>query len=94
MGLCRPSTLLTCAIFIGCSVILARESIVLYLRWQKGTMALSINEVESKYVKFPSFSVCLDQDRDGKRDKIGFTKMRPLNETFSFLTYARHLNNG
>ena len=55
-------------------------------------MGLSIMEVESKYVKFPSFSVCLDLDV--KRDKLDFKEMRPLNETFSFLSYVRHFNNG
>ena len=42
-------------------------------------MGLSIMEVESKYVKFPSFSVCLDLDV--KRDKLDFKEMRRLNLT-------------
>ena len=94
MELLRPSALLKFTIFLGVSVILIKETIVFFVRWQEGKMGLSIKEVESKYVKFPSFSVCLDQDLDGKREDLSFQEMRPLNETFSFLTYVRHFDNG
>ena len=49
--------------------------------------------MKSKYVKFPSISVCLDLDTDGEGE-VGFREMRPLNETFSFLHFVRHLDNG
>ena len=52
-----------------------------------------MEEMKSKYVKFPSISVCLDLDTDGEGE-VGFREMRPLNETFSFLHFVRHLDNG
>ena len=56
-------------------------------------VAISVEEMKSKYVKFPSISVCLDLDTDGEGE-VGFREMRPLNETFSFLHFVRHLDNG
>ena len=51
-----------------------------------------LKELKSKYVQFPSISICLDQDV--KKQKLGFKKVRPLNETLRDLTYVRHFNNG
>ena len=56
-------------------------------------VAISVEEMKSKYVKFPSISVCLDLDTDGEGE-VGFREMRPLNETFSFLHFVRHFDNG
>ena len=75
------------------STVFAREVIVSFLKWREGKVGISMEEMKSKYVKFPSISVCLDLDADGEGE-VGFRKMRPLNETFSFLHFVRHFDNG
>ena len=42
----------------------AREVIVSFIKWREGKVAISVEEMKSKYVKFPSISVCLDLDAD------------------------------
>ena len=90
MELGSATKLLSYAIF---TAVFAREVIVSFIKWSDSKVAISVEEMKSKYVKFPSISVCLDVDTDGKGEK-GFRKMRPLNETFSFLHFVRHFDNG
>ena len=89
MELGSASKWLAYAIF---STVFAREVIVSFIKWREGKVAISVEEMKSKYVKFPSISVCLDLDTD--KGEIGFKRMRPLNETFSFLHFVRHFDNG
>ena len=91
MELRRVLTWLAYAIF---STVFLRECIVSIIKWQEGKVAISVEEVKSKYIKFPSISVCLDMDTDNNKEELGFTEMRPLNESFSFLKYSRHSVNG
>ena len=89
MELCRPSKVLAYTIFL---LIFGYEVIVSVVKWYEGKVAISLKELKSKYVQFPSISICLDQDV--KKQKLGFKKVRPLNETLRDLTYVRHFNNG
>ena len=72
------------------STVFLRECIKSIIKWQERKVAISVEEVKSKYIKFPSISVCLDTDTDNNKEELGFTEMRPLNESFSFLKYSRH----
>ena len=89
MEICRPSKLLA---YIICLLIFGYGVIVSFIKWHEGKVAISMKEVKSKYAKFPSISICLDQDV--KKEKLGFKKIRPLNETLRDLDYVRHFNNG
>ena len=55
-------------------------------------MAISVEEMKSKYVKFPSICVCLDVDEE--KEEIGFKTTPPLNESLSFVKFVRHFSNG
>ena len=89
MELCRPSKLSAYAIFL---LIFGYEAIVSFIKWHEGKVAISMKEVKSKYVKFPSISICLDQDVE--KEKLGFKKIRPLNETLRDIDYVTHFSNG
>ena len=88
----RLSKLLVYALFLVLLVIFASEVIKSVKRWREGKLGLAITEVQSEYVKFPSISICIDQD--AKKDELGFKQIRPLNETLRDLDFVRHLNNG
>lgn len=92
MELCSSSKLLPCAISLGLFTIFAREVTVSFVKWRESKEALSVKEIKCEYVKFPSISICLDKDVPKK--EIGFKKMRPLNETFTFIQFVQHTNNG
>ena len=79
-------------IFLGLFALFARKVIVSFVEWQEGKVGISVKEVKSEYVKFPSISICLDQDV--KRENIGFQKMRLLNETLRDIDFVRHFKNG
>lgn len=74
------------------STVFLREVIVSIMKWKGEKVSMSVEETKSKYVKFPSISICLDQDAD--KEEIGFKNMMPINETFGFLHYVRHFDNG
>ena len=62
------------------------------MRWRDTKVGISVEEKKSEYVRFPSISICLDKDET--KEEIGFKKMRPINETFTFIDFVHHLNNG
>ena len=86
------SKLLVYAIFLALVFIFANEVIKSFKRWGKGKLGLAITEVQSEYVKFPSISICIDEDAE--KEELGFKQIRPLNETLRDLDFVRHLNNG
>ena len=59
MELGRAAKWLAYALF---STVFLRELIASFIRWQEGKLAISVAEMKSKYIKFPSISVCLDLD--------------------------------
>ena len=92
MDLFRPSKLLPYAIFLGLSTVFAREVIISFIKWRDGKVAISVEEMKSKHVKFPSVCVCLDLDE--KKEERGFKRTPPLNESLSFVKFVRHFSNG
>ena len=89
---CQPSKLLLYVVFLVLSAVFIREVIVSVMRWLEGHVGISVKEVQSQYVKYPSISVCLDQDKD--KEELGFKEFRPLNDTLRDLDYVRHFSNG
>ena len=92
MELFRPSKLLPYAIFVGLGTVFAREVIFSFMKWRDDKVAISVEEMKSKYVKFPSICVCLDVDEE--KEEIGFKTTPPLNESLSFVKFVRHFRNG
>ena len=88
----RLSKLFAYVVFLVLFLIFAVEVIISFIRWREGKVGLSITEVQSEYVKFPSISICIDQD--AKKEELGFKQIRPLNETLRDVDFVRHLNNG
>ena len=46
------------------------ETKVSVMRWWAGQVGVSVKEVTSQHVKFPTISICLDQDE--KKEVLGF----------------------
>ena len=88
----RLSKLLVYAIFLVLFLIFASEVIQSFKRWREGKLGLAITEVQSEYVKFPSISICIDEDAE--KEELGFKQIRPLNETLRDVDFVRHFNNG
>ena len=70
----------------------ANEVIKAFMRYSEGKLGISTKEMKSKYVKFPSVTICLDLDTE--KENIGFKEMAPINETLKDLDYVRHYSNG
>ena len=92
MGSCKPTKLFVNAVFLVLALIFANEVIHAFLRFSEGKLGISTKEMKSKYVKFPSVTICLDLDT--KKDNIGFKDMAPINETLRDLDFVRHYSNG
>ena len=92
LSFCSSSKLFPYFVYLVLSIIFAREFLVLFMRWWDGKVAISVKEMKSEYVKFPSIGVCLDKDTT--KEEIGFKRMRRLNETFTFIDFVQHFDNG
>ena len=91
MGSCKPSQLFVNLVFLVLALIFANEVIHAFLRFSEGKLEKSTKEMKSKYVKFPSVTICLDLDT--KKDNIGFKDMSPISETLRDLDFVRHYSN-
>ena len=92
MRSCKPSKLLVNAVFLVLALIFANEVINAFMRYSEGKLGISTKEMKSKYVKFPSVTICLDLDT--KKENNGFKDMAPINETMRELDFVRHYRNG
>ena len=92
MSSCKPSKLLVNAVFLVLALIFANEVINAFMRYSEGKLGISTKEMKSKYVKFPSVTICLDLDT--KKENNGFKDMAPINETMRDLDFVRHYSNG
>ena len=84
--------MLVYTIFLVLSLVFVREVVVSVMKWLEGAVGISVKEVQSQYVKYPSISVCLDQDKN--QEELGFKQFRQLNDTLRDLDYVKHFNNG
>ena len=84
--------MLVYTIFLVLSLVFVREVVVSVMKWLEGAVGISVKEVQSQYVKYPSISVCLDQDKN--QEELGFKQFRPLNDTLRDLDFVKHFNNG
>ena len=91
MGSCKPSKLFVNAVFLVLALIFANEVLSAFMRYSEGKLGISTKEMKSKYVKFPSVTICLDLDT--KKENIGFKDMAPINETMRDLDFVRHYSN-
>ena len=92
MGSCKPSKLLVIAVFLFLALIFANEVFSAFLKYNEGKLGISTKEMKSKYVKFPSVTICLDLDT--KKKNISFRDLAPINETLRDIDFVRHHSNG
>ena len=89
---CKPSKLLVHGVFLVLALIFLNEVTHAFVRYREGKVGISTKEMKSKYVKFPSVTICLDLDT--RKKAIGFKEIRPINETLQDIDFARHYSNG
>ena len=92
MVTCKPSKLFLNAVFLFLALMFFYKVFNAFMRYQDGKVGTSTKEIKSKYVKYPSVTICLDLDT--KKKDIGFKTMRPINETLRDIKFVRHYSNG
>ena len=92
LGSCNPTKLIVKAVFLVLFMICAGQVIHAFIRYREGKLGITTKEMKSKYVTYPSITICLDQDT--KKEKIGFRDMPPINETLRDIDFVRHYSNG
>ena len=92
MAACKPSKLFVNAVFLVLALIFLNEVLHAFTRYQEGKVGISTKEMKSKYVKYPSVTICMDLDT--KKKDLGFKGMRPINETLRDIDFVRHYSNG
>ena len=88
----KPTKLFVNAVFLGLALIFFNHINHAFIRYQEGKLGTSTKEMISKYVKYPSVTICLDLDT--KKKDMGFKGVKPINETLRNIDFVRHYSNG